>query len=163
MTGSRVLINSAVTPDALPAVHPGDLMRAWDAATTAAEMGLEAAWDDAAGVTFRGPGGEVTLLFEDMDARVWVAGINRLVGLDSPQGIALCFRLLALIDLMATAPWTRPLFVLGGPDGPDIHPALFRVASSLPLGRDARFDSREFERHTRPLTGPARLRGGQSS
>ncbi|GAA0591750.1 hypothetical protein [Caenispirillum bisanense] len=161
MTGSRILIDSPVTPDALPAVAPGDLMRAWDAATVAAEMGLQAAWDDAAGVTFRGPGGEVTLLFEDMDARVWVAGINRLVGLDTAHGIALCFRLLALIELMATAAWSRPLFTLGGADGPDIHPALFRVAASMPLGRDARFDSREFERRTRTLTGPARLRGPQ--
>lgn len=154
---SRVLIDSPVTPDALPAVHPGDLMRAWSAATVAAEMGLEADWTDAAGVTFRGPGGEMTVLFEDVDARVWVAGINRAVGLDTTHGIALCFRLLALIDLMASAPWTRPLFELGGPDGAEIHPALFRVASSMPLGRDARFDSREFERRTRPLTGPARL------
>lgn len=154
---SRILIDSPVTPDALPAVHPGDLVRAWDAATVAAELGLEADWTDAAGVTFRGPGGELTMLFEDVDARVWVAGINRMVGLDTPHGIALCFRLLALIELMATAGWMRPLFELGGPDGPDIHPALFRVAAAMPLGHDARFNGCEFERRVRPLVGPSRL------
>lgn len=154
---ARVLIDSPVTPDDLPAVRPGELMRAWDAATIAAEMGLETDASTTQGVTFRGPGGEVTLLFEDVDAQVWIAGLDRTVGLDTLHGIALCFRLLGLIELMATEVWTRGLFEVGGPEGPEIHPALFRVAATMPLGRDARFDTREFERRTRPLVGPRML------
>jgi hypothetical protein len=154
---TRVLIDSPVPPDALPAVVPGDLVRAWDAATAAAELGLEVDPRTASGITFRGPGGEATLLFEDMDAQVWIAGLERTIGLSSPHGISVCFRLLGLIELMATAGWMRALFDLGGPDGPDIHPALFRVAATMPLGRDARFDGLEFERRTRPLVGPRML------
>lgn len=136
---------------------PGDLIRAWDAATIAAEMGLEVEPRTAGGITFRGPGGELTLLFEDVDARVWVAGLERTTGLDSPRGLSICFRLLGLIELMATAKWMRALFDIGGPEGPDIHPALFRVAATMPLGRDARFDAREFECRIRPLVGPRML------
>lgn len=151
---ARVLIDSPVHPADLPAVRPGDLVRAWDAATIAAEAGLDLGPAATQGITFRGPGGEATLLFEDVDAQVWIAGLDRTVGLDSVHGIALCFRLLGLIELMATEIWTRGLFNLGGPDGPDIHPALFRVAATMPLSPEARFDAREFERRTRPLVGP---------
>ncbi|WP_404379003.1 hypothetical protein [Caenispirillum salinarum] len=157
MEEGRVLIDSPVPPDDLPAVMPGDLVRAWDAATIAAELGLEVDPRATRGITFRGPGGEVTLLFEDVDAQVWIAGLERTTGLDSPHGISVCFRLLGLIELMATAAWMRGLFDIGGPEGPDIHPALFRVAATMPLGRDARFDPREFERRTRPLVGPRML------
>lgn len=157
MKYGRILIDSPLPPDNLPAVRPGDLMKAWEAATVAAELGLEIGPGAANGVTFRGPGGEVTLLFEDVDVQVWIAGLEHSVGLETPFGISLCFRLLGLIELMATQGWTRPLFEVGGPEGPEIHPALFRVAATMPLGRDARFDSREFERRTRPLVGPRLL------
>lgn len=154
---ARVLIDSPVPPDALPPVRPGDLIRAWDAATIAAEIGLVIDPHAAGGITFRGPGGDVTLLFEDVDAQVWIAGLERTTGLASPHGISVCFRLLGLIELMATSAWMRALFSIGGPDGPEIHPALFRVAATMPLGRDARFDASEFERRIRPLVGPRML------
>lgn len=137
---------------------PRDLIAAWNAATVGAEIGLPVEPEDARGVRFhRADGTETRILFADTDAHCWVGALDRAIGLDSVHGIAVCFRLLGLIHLMASAPWTRPWFEIGGQDGPEIHPALLRVAATLPLTSDARFDAEQFRRHAEPLLGPRRL------
>jgi len=152
------IIDVGVPPEDLPAVMPRELTGAWNAATVGAEIGLPIEPDDARGVRFhRADGTETHILFADTDAHCWVGALDRAIGLDSLHGIAVCFRLLGLIHLMATAPWTRAWFELGGEDGPDIHPALLRIAATLPLNGEARFDDELFRCHAEPLLGPRRL------
>jgi hypothetical protein len=72
-----------------------------------------------------------------------VGAVDRSVGLASAHGLSLCLRLLALVDLLARAPWVRPLYKLAR-DGAEFHPALLRAAASQPLTADARFDEAAF-------------------
>lgn len=124
-------------PEALPAVAAADLIGAWQAARRAAEQECHGA---ARAVLFRRAEGGVTeLVIADADACCWAAAVDHAVGLDTLYGLALCFRLLGLIDLLASCAWARGLFDLG-PEGITIHPALLAVAAVAPLAPDGRFD-----------------------
>lgn len=142
MSSPARVIDVPVPPSALPAVTTHDLIEGWTAATMAAEMSLGHEPEAARGVRFRRADGEdLGLVFADLDVNCWVGALERTVGLDSLHGLAVCFRLLGLIDLMATAPWTREYYSVGGGDGADIDMALLRAAARHPLNDDARFDS----------------------
>jgi hypothetical protein len=79
--------------------------------------------------------------------------VDRSVGIANASGLSLCLRLLALIDLLAHAPWARSLFHLAR-DGAEFHPALLKAAASQPLTPDARFDEAGFRvRLSRFITG----------
>lgn len=152
------VIDVPVAPEDLPPVRPSDLVHAWNAATVAAEIGLDADPENTPGIRFRRPDGEETrVVFADVDANFWVAAMNRAIGLDTLHGLSVCFRLLGLIDLMARMPWMRPHFVLGGEEGPDIHPALLRVAATMPLNIEAKFDPAGFQSRAETMLGPRRL------
>lgn len=126
-----------VPPERLPGVAGRDLLAAWDAAREAASA---EAWGEPCAVAFHRADGAMTeLVIADADARCWAAAVDATVGLASLYGMAVCFRLLALIELMATAPWARGLFAVSA-DGTDIHPALIGAAARFPLAADARFD-----------------------
>jgi hypothetical protein len=128
-------------PEALPSVGRRDLERAWYAAREAA---LAERPGTVRGFRFNRPDGSHTdLALADRDARCWVAAVDRTVGLAHAPGLSLCLRLLALIDLLARAPWARSLFHLAR-DGAEFHPALLKAAASQPLTRDARFDEAGF-------------------
>jgi hypothetical protein len=128
-------------PEALPSVCKRDLERAWYAAREAALAERQGA---VRGFRFNLPDGSHTdLALADRDARCWVGAVDRTVGITSASGLSLCLRLLALIDLLARAPWARSLFHLAR-DGAEFHPALLRAAASAPLTRDARFDEAGF-------------------
>lgn len=157
MTDERI-IDVPVAPEELPPVTPRDLVVAWNAATVAAEIGFTLPPDEHRGIRFRRPDGtETRVIIADSDAHCWVGAVDRTVGLDTLHGLSVCLRLLGLIDLMATAAWTRAHFEVGGLDGPDIHPALLRVAATLPLSSEARFDDAAFRHRAEPLLGPRRL------
>lgn len=124
-------------PEALPSVCKRDLEMAWYAAREAALAERQGA---VRGFRFNRPDGSHTdLALADRDARCWVGAVDRSVGIAHASGLSLCLRLLALIDLLARAPWARSLFHLAR-DGAEFHPALLRTAASQPLTRDARFD-----------------------
>ena len=128
-------------PEALPSVGKRDLERAWYAAREAA---LDQRQGAVRGFRFTRPDGSHTdLALADRDARCWVGAVDRSVGIANAFGLSLCLRLLALIDLLARAPWARSLFHLAR-DGAEFHPALLRAAASQPLTRDARFDEAGF-------------------
>jgi len=128
-------------PEALPSVCKRDLERAWHAAREAALAERAGA---VRGFRFNRPDGSHTdLALADADAICWVGAVDRMVGIANAPGLSLCLRLLALIDLLARAPWTRSLFHLAR-DGAEFHPALLRTAASQPLTRDARFDEAGF-------------------
>jgi len=124
-------------PESLPAVASRDLIGAWHAARAAAER---EAWGEARAVLFRRTEGSATeLVIADADARCWAAAVDHAVGLDTLYGLALCFRLLGLIELLATCAWARGLFEVT-PDGTVLHPALLAAVARMPLEADGRFD-----------------------
>jgi hypothetical protein len=129
-------------PEALPSVCKRDLERAWYAAREAA---LAERQGVVRGFRFTRPDGSHTdLALADRDARCWVGAVDRTVGIANAPGLSLCLRLLALIDLLARAPWARSLLHLAR-DGAEFHPALLRAAAVQPLTKEARFDEAGFQ------------------
>ncbi len=128
-------------PEDLPAVRKHDLDRAWHAAREAA---LAEAWGTIRGFRFRrADGRETDLVLADRDACCWVNAVDRLAGLGSGYGMSLCLRLLALVDLLARAPWAAGLCRLAR-DGAEFDSRLLRLAATAPLSAEARFDEAAF-------------------
>ncbi|MDQ2803798.1 MAG: hypothetical protein M3Y41_14410 [Pseudomonadota bacterium] len=150
-----------VPPEELPAVRGRDLERAWYAARDAA---IAAAWGAMRGFRFcRADGSFTDLALADADARCWAGAVDGTVGLRSSYGLSLCLRLLALVDLLARAPWTAPFFRLAR-DGAELDPSLLRAAATAPLTAEARFDESAFRARLGgvalpPPPAPARLSG----
>jgi hypothetical protein len=141
-------------PEDLPSVCKRDLELAW---YTAREAALSERQGAVRGFRFNRPDGSHTdLALADRDARCWVGAIDRSTGIATTSGLSLCLRLLALIDLMARAPWAQALFHLAR-DGAEFHPALLRTAASLPLTREARFDEAGFRRRLSQFVQGLRL------
>ncbi len=141
-----------VSPEALPIVRRRDLENAWERARAAA---LAEHWGGPRLFRFRRPdGGWTDLALADSDACCWASAIDRIVGMDTSYGLALCLRLLALVDLLAEAPWARDHVVLKR-DGASLDPSLLAAAARLPLTRDARFDQTRFTEALRHLSLPA--------
>ncbi len=146
MPDTPLIQRLAFAPEELPTIAPSDLMEAWKVATLGAEVGMVLQHGDIEGVEFRWDGGESRFMFADLDASCWAAALDRRYGLENPRGIAILFRLLALIDLMARANWLRPLFSIGSEDGVRVDPDLVRAAAEEPLTASARFDAGEIRR-----------------
>ena len=136
------------SPAALPPVLLRDLLTAWESAR-------QAALDNAIptvprAFSFARPdGGMTNLALSDRDALCWAQAIDRRLDLSSAYGLSVCLRLLALVDLLATSPWTREHFRLRG-GGVELAPALLRLAAKAKLTDEASFDEAWF-RHG--LTG----------
>jgi hypothetical protein len=147
-------------PEALPAVCKRDLERAWFAARDAALAERQGA---VRGFRFNRPDGSHTdLALADRDAQCWVGAVDSTVGIASAHGLSLCLRLLALIDLLARAPWTRSLFHLAR-HGAEFHPALLRAAATQPLTRDARFDETGFRTRLSRFVGGFQIEAPDSA
>lgn len=118
---------------ALPAVQPSALEAAWEVARASAEAGL---WGPARLLSFQ-DGVEIALT--DADAACWAEAMARHRGLDSVQDLALCLRLLALVEVLGRARWLRGLFTITG-DGAEFHPSLLAAAARAPLDDTGRFE-----------------------
>jgi hypothetical protein len=128
-------------PEKLPPVHSRDLLRAWDAAHQAATAQN---WSVPRAFRFhREDGTIVNVTLTDPDARCWAGAVDETMGMHTTYGLSLCLRLLALIELLTRAPWVPGLLALE-PDGAELHPALLRIAATMPLAGDARFDETGF-------------------
>ncbi len=125
----------ACPPDALPEVHPRALESAWEVAREAADAGL---WGPARLLRFA-DGTEIALA--DADACAWAEALDRTAALDALPALALCLRLLALVEAMGRLAWLRDLFALGR-GGAELHPALLGAAARAPLDATGRFDER---------------------
>jgi len=126
-------------PEALPPVAPLALSLAWDAARAAAAA---AAWGPQRTLVFQnGP----VLALADADAACWAEAVDRAVGLAHLSGLALCLRLLALVELLGRARWMSGLFSIAH-DGIELHPALLSAAATHPLDAGARFDETGMKR-----------------
>ena len=140
-----------VGPEALPAVRSRDIERAWDAARGAASA---CAWGVARALRFqREDGSHTDLALADRDAACWAGAVDTTIGLDTRYGLSLCLRLLALVDLLARAPWMTSLYAVRR-NGAELHPALLRTAASLPLTQDACFDEHRFRARLGHLFAP---------
>ncbi len=137
----------ALPPEALPPVRTRDLAAAWDAARAAAAA---ASWDVPRLFRFRrGSSGAdaaagsadacTELALADPDACCWAGAVDRTLGLASAYGISVCLRLLALVDLLGSAPWAAAWFALRR-DGAEIDPLLLREAALSPLTAQGRLD-----------------------
>lgn len=125
----------------LPPVRGRDLEHAWYSARHAA---LEQRWGTVRGFRFARPDGSHTeLALADRDACCWVGAVDLAFGIGTTHGLSVCLRLLALIDLLAHAPWARPLVHLAR-DGADLDPILLRTAAIHPLTEHGRFDETAF-------------------
>lgn len=131
-----------LAPDALPLVRQRDLKAAWDHAREAAS---DAAWGTPRLFRFQGrDGATVELGLSDPDACCWAEAVDATLGLDSAQGLAVCLRLLALVDILARAAWTQAYVTIR--DGTAaIDPTVLHIAATLPLTAEARFDPLVFE------------------
>ncbi len=128
-------------PGDLPPVRGRDLLAAWDLAREAAHR---AAWSTTRAFRFRRPdGGWTDLALHDADAQCWAGAVDQSVGMNSGYGLSVCLRLLALVDLLARAPWAAGLMQLDR-RGAELHPALLRLAAETRLTDDARFDETGF-------------------
>ena len=128
----------ALPPPELPPVRARDLEAAWDAAR---ESAVRADWDVPRLFRFSGEDGApaMELALADPDACCWAGAVDRTLGLASAYGISVCLRLLALVDLLASAAWAGALFSLPR-DGARIAPQLWRAAAQLPLTPEGGLD-----------------------
>ena len=118
---------------ALPAVRPSALEAAWEAARASAEAGL---WGPARLIAF--PDG-VEIALTDADAACWAEAMARRTGMESLGDLALCLRLLALVEVLGRASWLRGMFAITA-EGAEFHPALLAAAARVPLDATGRFE-----------------------
>ncbi|MCO6415710.1 hypothetical protein JYK14_05895 [Siccirubricoccus sp. KC 17139] len=132
-----------LAPEALPPVRPEELLEAWRLARRAAALRQ---WGPRRVLLFPRPDGEMTeLAIADPDAGCWAEAIDRAAGLDTIGGLALCLRLLALVEVLTRAPSLAALFEVTA-EGIEMHPALLAAAAALPLDAAARFDESRLRR-----------------
>lgn len=130
-------------PEALPAVRPEALLAAWEVARAGARAGT---WGPPRQLLFLREDGEATrLAIADADARAWAEAVDRGADLATLSGLALCLRLLALVDCLGRLGWLAGMFDVT-PGGIDLHPALLRAAASMPLDAGGRFDAEALRR-----------------
>jgi|BEDMetMinimDraft_2_1075160.scaffolds.fasta_scaffold00308_2 hypothetical protein len=128
------------SPSRLPAVAGRDLHRALAAAREAA---LSGAPHPPRLFRFTEKGEETRLVVTDASACAWIGGIERVFGLSSPYAIALCIRLLALIDHLSGHPAARRVCVRQGRDGLLLPARIFHAAATAPLDSHGQFQNNE--------------------
>jgi hypothetical protein len=132
-------------PSELPAVRAGDILRAWGLAREAAHR---AACGVGRAFRFRrADGGWTDLALRDRDALCWAGAVDRTLGMENSYGLAVCLRLLALIDLLARASWAHVVVDLSCEA--ELHPALLRLAAESRLTDEAGFDEHGFKQTLR--------------
>jgi hypothetical protein len=128
-------------PESLPPVRTADLAHAWEAARQAAsgaEWGLPRAFR-----FLQEDGTTLDLALSDEDACCWAAAVDQTTGMQTTYGLSLCLRLLALVDLLARAPWTGAHCRIARA-GATLDPVLVRTAATSPLTNGADFDESLF-------------------
>ena len=143
-----------VPPERLPAVSPGDLLRAWNVARHGA---VQRQWGAPRFLRFaqREDGAPTEIAIADPDAGAWTEAIDQAFGLHTLTGLSLCLRLLALVEVLARAARLEPFFDVT-PSGVDLHPSLLAAAAAQPLDHEARLDEAALVERLRPKALPSR-------
>jgi len=139
-------------PSELPAVRTTDILIAWGLARGAAHR---AAMGASRAFRFRShDGGWTDLALNDRDALCWAGAVDHALDMETMYGLSVCLRLIALVDLLARAPWANRLVDLSAEAG--LHPALLRLAAESRLTDDAGFDEDGFQNslQNHPATNP---------
>ncbi|MBV8915867.1 MAG: hypothetical protein JOZ05_22865 [Acetobacteraceae bacterium] len=150
----------AAAPESLPPVRSGDLAAAWDAAREAA---FECEWGLPRLFRFTTEDGDaLDLALADEDACCWAGAVDQTAGMHTPYGLSLCLRLLALVDLLARAPWAGAHCRIRRA-GAALDPQLVRTAATAPLTKGAGFDETSFRVRLGPYAAPAALTASGAS
>lgn len=154
LNDGRAMISCPFCVSNLPPVRSTDLQAAWETASIASENNLKTTENDPDGVIFetklRQP---IDFEFDDYDALCWATAIHRSYDLTTLRGLSLCFRMLALYQLMAKNAWSRGLFSFDRSNTLKIDKGLLAAAAVTNLGEDGAFDAEEI----RNQTGTARM------
>jgi len=143
-----------LAPESLPPVRSADLADAWDAARHAA---CDAEWGRPLVFRFlQDDGGTLDLALADEDACCWAGAVDQTTGMQTTYGLSLCLRLLALVDLLARAPWTGSHCRIARA-GATLDPMLVRTAATTPLTAQADFDESLFRVRLGRSAAPAAL------
>lgn len=139
-----------LSPERLPAVAGRDLRRAFAAAREAALSGAAHpprlfcfSGGEAEGAGPAEDRANILLFVDDASACAWIGGVERAFGLSSPYALALCFRLLALIDLLSRHPAAQRLCRREGRGGIALPERLFHAAAIMPLDSHGQFRESE--------------------
>jgi hypothetical protein len=146
------LIDAA--PESLPPVRSADLSSAWDAARQAAcgsEWGLPRLFR-----FLNEDGSTLDLALADEDACCWAGAVDHTTGMQTTYGLSLCLRLLALVDLLARAPWVGEHCRIARA-GATLDPLLVRTAATAPLTNQAGFDESLFRARIGRRSAPSAL------
>lgn len=152
----RLLYRVTMSPEGIPPVPVRALEAALDAARAAAQDESDRRHRS---FRFLGADGAVADFdIADRDARLWAAAVDRRAGLQTLGGLSLCLRLLALVDLLSTAPWASRYVAPGRAARIDRH--LLRAAARADLTEEARFDEASFCRNLSPAPPGGRAGSG---
>lgn len=145
----RTMISASFRVSDLPAVRSIDLNFAWETASAATEDRFQRDENDPEGIIFDTQGGDlIEFKFDDYDALCWATAIHRSFELTTLRGLSLCFRMLALYQLMAKYNWARTLFSFDRRKSLWIDKALLSAAAITPLLEDGTFNSEDIRRET---------------
>jgi hypothetical protein len=144
----------AAAPERLPPVRSRDLAAAWEIAREAAS-GCE--WGLPRLFRFLDEDGTILdMALADEDACCWAEAVDHTTGMHTTYGLSLCLRLLALVDLLARAPWAGAHCRIRR-TGAALDPQLLRTAATAPLTKGAGFDETSFRTRLGPCAAPAAL------
>ena len=130
-------------PEKLPGVAPAALRAAWEAARAEAAAGR---WGTPREMLFADTDGDtLRLAITDRDACCWASAVDRQADLGTLSGLALCLRLLALIEVLSRSRGLSALLAMT-PEGAVLPAGLLRAAAAMPLDSAARFDAEALSR-----------------
>lgn len=143
----RIMISAPFGACDLPSVRSIDLNSAWQTASEASEATFDRGESSPEGVLFHTETGDIIdFEFDDYDALCWAAAIHHTFDLTTIRGLSLCFRMLALYQLMAKQNWARPLFTFDRRKNLKIDKALLSAAAITPLLENGTFDGETIRR-----------------
>lgn len=145
----RVMASVPFGPHELPPVRASDLKASWGVASKSAESTFQLEFGEPEGIVFKADSlPPTTFAFHDYDALCWATAIHRSYDITTIRGLSLCFRMLALYQLMANNSWAKALFSFDRRNNLKINKALLSAAANASLKENGSFESDEIKRET---------------
>lgn len=157
LNDGRTMITAQFGPENLPKVRTAELSDTWTTASVSADAPFHLSDKDPEGIIFHGEDGRIMEFeFDDYDALCWATAIHRSFDLTTIKGLSLCFRMLALYQLMAENHWARGLFTFDRRNNLKINKALLSAAAVTPLSEDGSFNVETIRQETgaEHISGP---------